>query len=754
MLSSLERDPAAAFLGGDSLSGALHALALSSSTSVPNSGSNPSSNAFSSSNSASTAFSGANATASAFSSSNSASSAFSSSNAGASAFSSSNAGEEEAARASEDFDRFLRDRELMQLGLLRALEDSVRHMAEHKERMLTEAREFVGRRMRELARGLSSDQGQQAKQRQSTVDELFERREAARGLVGWLPAELQTRATESVRLMREDIAAGDGNGVRTSFYALLAIYMRALGVQQVLNVSILGEPLGTLITQYMKTYLSAIQQCDAKMATGGSATSSASSNSNSNSNSSYSYDYFLTPGSGDAAEDGSDQELIGNFDTDVQRLIGALYCIKNVGNWASHNRGALGYFKQLELCGAIGAMAETLPNVWRMYQLYKEANDTSTTPAKEADESWTTSLTVSTEINSPPPPPPLPTSSVTASSPKLPPGLLSASTWASPRNSFSVESGLLSSTSSSPQHGIWSTAGASPSKKPAPQLPPGLPPVSTSNEPPSSHTLFRSQSTPSTPVSNLSTPLPPPMPPLPPQPSPSSVLTARPPSPIVPKRSPLPKPNYHFYYNKDDDIPQPDGRTKVMFRAMLEHMRLVDEARLCQQGLACPDRKSGECKESHTYQEVMTYNPLYKLIKCTQADHFSYIDVQEHAWCVCGHVDIGVNTDWMNSYSTVGERNFNSKVYMCEHRERCTNGRCYKSHSEEEICWYNPFFRTKECEFGRGCRFGSNCLAVHDGQHKRQPSDGYIGIKAKMLFLERTHRAVAEKLVTVDPRYR
>lgn len=744
MLSSRERDPAAAFLDA----GGASAPSSSSSASMA-SFINAGASALGMGSIGSGALSGSVSTLSA-----SASSATSSGSA-ASDGEPGGGGAEVVARMNSEFNQFMRDRELMQNGLIRSLEDNVRHMAQYKDRMMGEVREFVGQRMQKLAHSLEQTQRRPAID--ALVDELFDKRETMRGLVGWLPASLQQRAGELVRDIRLDIGTGNGNGVRTSFNDLLLLYMRALGVQDVLNVVILGEPLGTLITQYMKNYLSSIQQYDLKK-----------TNSSSTSTSGGSFDYYMMGGGGSpphssasADDDASDDAtLLGNFDTDVQRLTGALYCVKNVGNWASHNRGPLGFFKQLELCGAMGAMAETLPNVWRMYTRYKDAKDTASAKRQEQEQAEAhahaaamAALAVSSSINSPPfhsSQPPLPPST---SSSTLPPGLLSSASWPSPRSSFSSDSGVLAASSSSPQRGIWASASSSPSPSASlnsgsAPLPPGLPPFPLAAD---QRSLLMSLSSPS--MSSLAPPPPPPLPQSQP-PQQSAVLTARPPSPVVlPKRAVTPKPNYHFYYTKDDDIPQPDGRAKVMFRAMLEHMRLVDKARLCQQGLSCPGRSSGQCPESHTYQEVMTYNPLYKLLKCTQPDHFSYVDVQEHSWCVCAHVDVGANTEWMNNYTSTGERNLNSKGYLCEYRERCTNGRCFKSHSEVEICWYNPFFRTKECEFGRSCHFGSNCLALHDGQQRRQPSDGYIGVKAKMLFLERTHKAVAEKLVTVDPRF-
>jgi hypothetical protein len=727
MLSSRDRDPAAAFLDVGASSGATSAGMAS----FINTGASALGMGSIGSISGSGALSGSVSTLSA-----------SASSVGSTSSASGEAGSSEAvARMNSEFSQFLRDRELMQNGLIRSLEDNVRHMAQYKDRMMGEVREFVGQRMQELA--CSMEQTQRRPAIDALVDDLFNRRETLRGLLGWLPASLQPRAAELVRVIQLDILEGNGNGVRTSFNDLLLLYMRALGVQDVLNVVILGEPLGTLITQYMKNYLSSIQQYDLKMMSSGSTSSSGGS-----------FDYYASmsggggpsPPVGDADAD-DDASLLANFDTDVQRLTGALYCVKNVGNWASHNRGALGFFKQLELCGAMGAMAETLPHVWRMYNRYKDAKDAASIKRQEQEQAeahaHATAL-AALSITSPPLPP-------SSSSSSLPPGLMSSASWPSPRHSFSSDSPA----SSSPQRGIWASSSPSPSSSSgfnsgSAPLPPGLPSFPLASD---QRSMLMGLSS-STFVPPLPQSQPPPLPPSQPPSQPSAVLTARPPSPVVlPKRATTPKPNYQFFYAKDADIPQPDGRTKVMFRAMLEHMRLVDKARLCQQGPACSGRLSGQCSESHTYQEVMTYNPLYKLLKCTQPDHFSYVDVQEHSWCVCAHVDVGTNTEWMNNYTNTGERNLNSKGYLCEYRERCTNGRCYKAHSEVEVCWYNPFFRTKECEFGRSCHFGSNCLALHEGQQRRQPTDGYVGLRTKMLFLERTHKAVAEKLVLVDPRF-
>lgn len=628
---------------------------------------------------------------------------------------------ESIAQLQSSFESFLRDKELIQLGLQRQLESHVRDMGEYKDRLMNDLRLLMARQLREMQRSMEAAPSRPTVQQ--LLDDLFARPETARGLVEWLPADFQRRARELVGEIRQDIGAGSGNGVRTSFSELLFVYMHSLGVQDVLSVAFsFSEPLGTLITQYMKNYLSSIQQYQVSSTSAGAPSSNGGAGSADDSPSKdfiggsrlASYQYMRSP---DDANDAS------NFETDAQRLTGALYCIKNIGNWASHNRGALGFYKQVELVAAMGAMAETLPVVAKMYAKYKDAKELELLKRRQQEQE-AAEAQAQTRAFSPfsPSQPPLP--------PGNPPGLGSSTSWLSPHNSHSSDT-RSSSTTSSPQRGIWgSTPPPSSSNAPLPSSSsaplPGLPPLPSSE-----------------PRSTVSPPPPPP-------PLPGSVMRVdpRPPSPKLPRNY-----TYKFYYAKDDEIPAPDSRTRTMFRSMLEHSRLVDKARLCQNGPACRDRATGACPESHSYLEVMTYNPLYKLLRCTQPDHFSYADVQEHTWCVCAHVNVELNTDWMNSYSSSGDKNFNCKMYLCEHRERCRNSGCLKSHSEDEICWYNPFFRTKDCEFGRNCRFGANCLAVHEGQAKRQPGDGYIGSKSKMLFIERTHKAVADKLMTVDPRF-
>ncbi|KAG3110886.1 hypothetical protein PI125_g9619 [Phytophthora idaei] len=75
----------------------------------------------------------------------------------------------------------------------------------------------------------------------------------------------------------------------------------------------------------------------------------------------------------DAVSDG-ESYLAGkseDFKETTKRLKAGLFVFLNTGNYASHNRGKLSFCQQVELCGAVGAMAETLPVVFEACQVVK-----------------------------------------------------------------------------------------------------------------------------------------------------------------------------------------------------------------------------------------------------------------------------------------------------------------------------------------------------------------------------------------------
>ncbi|KAI9982235.1 hypothetical protein PInf_008130 [Phytophthora infestans] len=162
------------------------------------------------------------------------------------------------------------------------------------------------------------------------IDELFARHEVQRGLIEWLG---------------EDKA--HGNDARTTLNKLLPLYMEALNVRELGEHAIpVASPggkkdkkmLGNLVLGRMQPFLEQLQMM-----------------------------YSDTVDDGDSYSASKGEELKGT----TKRLKAALFVFLNTGNFASHNRGKLTFCQQVELCGAVGAMAETLPVVLHACQTVK-----------------------------------------------------------------------------------------------------------------------------------------------------------------------------------------------------------------------------------------------------------------------------------------------------------------------------------------------------------------------------------------------
>jgi hypothetical protein len=169
-----------------------------------------------------------------------------------------------------------------------------------------------------------------------------------------------------------------------------------------------------------------------------------------------------------------------------------------------------------------------------------------------------------------------------------------------------------------------------------------------------------------------------------------------------------------------------------MFKRMLNHMEMVEKARLCHR-LEPHD----DCLRSHSYREVMTYNPLFKRLTCRQPSHYLSDNVNEPLDCVCIHVDTGLEWDWMDD----------QKSKYCPRGSRCTSSRCLKSHSFEEVCWYNPVYKTRQCSAHRSDP-PPDCAFYHSATDQRDlyADADHVGRAERMLFPERTHMALADIL--------
>ncbi|KAL7694384.1 hypothetical protein Plhal304r1_c002g0009041 [Plasmopara halstedii] len=208
---------------------------------------------------------------------------------------------------------------------------------------------------------------------------------------------------------------------------------------------------------------------------------------------------------------------------------------------------------------------------------------------------------------------------------------------------------------------------------------------------------------------------------------------------------------FSFYHDRPTELSKENDRVrKAMFARMLNHINELPKATLCP---LLPGHDS-TCPLSHTYMEVMSYNPLYKRLVCRQPSHYWGSQLEEDDSCVCLHIDTGLTWDWMDD----------AKRLYCLRGAKCTNLKCYKSHSFEEMCWYNPSYKIKRCSVrthdhiarARGtieppldCNYyhieeGKNC----DKRDFTAESD-HVGVNVQMLFTERTHKPLADRLEAI-----
>lgn len=210
-------------------------------------------------------------------------------------------------------------------------------------------------------------------------------------------------------------------------------------------------------------------------------------------------------------------------------------------------------------------------------------------------------------------------------------------------------------------------------------------------------------------------------------------------------------PKFTLYHNRPTELPKENDRIrKAMFARMLNHIERLPKATLC----PLPPGHDPTCPLSHTYLEVMTYNPLYKRLICRQPSHYWGNQLQEDDSCVCLHIDTGLSWEWMDE----------AKRLYCSRGANCTNSKCYKSHSFEEMCWYNPSYKIKRCTVrthdhiarARGTiKPPLDCSYYHIEEGKNcdkrgfTAEDDHIGVDVQMLFTERTHKLLADRLEAV-----
>ncbi|KAJ0390763.1 hypothetical protein P43SY_001893 [Pythium insidiosum] len=117
---------------------------------------------------------------------------------------------------------------------------------------------------------------------------------------------------------------------------------------------------------------------------------------------------------------------------------------------------------------------------------------------------------------------------------------------------------------------------------------------------------------------------------------------------------------------------------RVMYERMQKHMQLVQRANVCDG--AC----QAGCPKPHTYLEVMQHNPLFKLLKCDQT-HPDGDQSQAQEWtCPGAYVDVKLDV----------ARFVTSKRTPCLDGWDFEDGKCRRSHSLEELLWFDPLFKT------------------------------------------------------------
>lgn len=448
---------------------------------------------------------------------------------------------------------------------------------------------------------------------------------AMQGLVGWIPdSELRSEAMEMVFEMQAALETKNGNALRTIFDHLLHFYMAILHVADVLEDLYQGGHLAQRISKNLRNYLKVLQRFKSDSSSIGSSSSSSSSSSSPTS----------VSGLNNGAPDAS-------LNPEAQRLVGACFTIVNIGNWASHNLDQLSFFKILEVCGAIGALSETLPSVYGTFKMLEQDRqdkiDRERAVAAERERKR--------------------------------------------REQFA---NLQVTKATTP----WALTASTPADPDFPALRAAVP-----------NPTIQSY---------------------------AHILTVKQPSVQA-----EPKPIYKFFY-RFDTVPSPEsllGLTKSQFARMVAHMEHVPKANLCM----C---LNPGCDRSHSYKEVMKFNPLFKRIKCVTPAHYCGRDIREDVRCAGVHVDTGVSWNWMDT----------DKKKLCDRMNRCSYGSsCKKSHSVAEVCWYNPSFRTQACT---SCRLG--CAKYHNTLEQRTQDTDFVGVAHEMLFPERTHHELARLLQDLE----
>ncbi|RLN89456.1 hypothetical protein BBJ28_00022762 [Nothophytophthora sp. Chile5] len=545
------------------------------------------------------------------------------------------------------------------------------------------------------------------------------------GLVSWVGDDAKRdQALGVIFKLREHLVARLGNAFRSDFEALLVVYM------EYLEIPMEGTGLGNRIADF-KAALHEIADLHEKAAS----------------------TYGLV-----------------NL---VYRVRWACNGVRTIGNARSHDAAPLSDSEMLELCGCFSAIGAAMPALALKFEVCKPP---AAPPVRQP---------LSSAVNS-----------TTNGNSGLDVAALVQHLQAGGNGGQVLMDMLLQSLAAKVVNDnttVPSPSFQEPQVKQAPLLPP-LPPLppgvndilklsSPASPSPPDFNGSTSQSPPLLPGFNGSTSQTPPLPPgyngsiggswqppLPPSGSPQKRSPHPPPSGSPQKRYPptqaagfamkqadVPSeatlalvPSFKFYHDRPTELPKESDRVRMaMFARMRNHTIELPKATLC----PFQQDHDSSCPFSHTYLEVMTYNPLFKRLICRQPSHYYSHQVEENDGCVCVHVDTGLKWEWMEE--------LRGKRAYCRRGAKCTNSKCIKSHSFEEMCWYNPLYKIKKCTKSDHASFirargtiepplDCNYYHIEEGENsdmrKFNAEDDHVGRPVKMLFVERSHKPLADAL--------
>lgn len=585
-------------------------------------------------------------------------------------------------------DDMLSDFELTQRrALLTSVDKAIDTVMKQQGAMLVKIKETAQVRHEQA---LAELRDELAQQQPSLVDTLIARTldvEKNPGLLNWIHDDAaKEEAFECVLKLRGHLEARQGNAFRSDFENLLVVYMAFLRISMAR-----GSRLGSRIEDFQD----ALQK-----------------------------------------QAGRSDDL-ANL---MFRVRWACYGVRTIGNARSHDASPLTESEILELCGCFSAIGASMPTLSQEFDVCKPqlpmapaASDVNGTGNGSATASGLEQLAQQLGVSvSPELLLQLLTSSInnnngaSSSSLSVLPGFPTIS---------STNVGMAGSDNGVGSIGIGGGSGGWASPSPVPISPP--PPTAPASS--SGHSSPERSQAPASMAVAVAVPRPPP---------PPGFAVQRAAQPTQAALALVP--TYTFYHDRPTELPKESDRVRMaMFARMINHMKALPKATLC----PFPPGHDPSCPRAHTYLDAMKFNPLFKRLICRQPSHYWGSQVQEDENCVCVHVDTGLKWEWMDEAR--------DKRMYCARGKKCTNHKCFKSHSFEEMCWYNPSYKIKKCTVrahdhivrGRGTLappLDCNFYHIEEGHNadKRELTneDDHVGQDKEMLFVERTHKPLADAL--------